>query len=234
MNATHMTDEEFLEKLKKESRFEHSGTQKDILWGRLSSYLDEEKVGRGFWHFGFRYAYLSVLALTVLLGSAGVTFASQSSIPGQTLYPVKRFSEEAVIFVKFDQREKDIARMELTTKRADEVNKLVADNPEKVGEALDEYESQIESYLFAYMEDPEYFQSFEMTIMANKEYLMKAAESAPDEIKIRIKALLEESEFQETDDGKGDVEGEEDKLPDGEESGDNGSDSGANQNETSN
>jgi len=229
MNATHMTDEEFLEKLKKESRFEHSGAQKDILWGRLSSYLDEEKVGRGFWRFGFRYAYFAVVAFVVLLGSAGVTFASQSSIPGQTLYPVKRFSEEAVIFVKFDQKEKDKARMELTTKRVDEVNKLVAKNPEKAGEVLDEYENQIENYLMAYMEDPEYYQSYEIIIMANKEYLMKAAESAPNEIKIKIKELLEEAETKETDDGKGDVEGEEDKLPDEEESGDNGSDSKVNQ-----
>lgn len=234
MNATHMTDEEFLEKLKKESRFEHSGAQKDILWGRLSSYLDEEKVGRGFWRFGFRYAYLSVLALTVLLGSAGVTFASQNSIPGQTLYPVKRLSEEAVIFVKFGQKEKDKARMELTTKRVDEVNKLVAENPEKAGEVLDEYENQIENYLVTYMEDPEYYQSYEIIIMANKEYLMKAAESAPNEIKIKIKALLEEAETQENDNSEGEVEGKEDKPLGEEESVDNGSDSGANQNDTSN
>ena len=226
-----MTDEEFLEKLKKEVRFEHSGAQKDILWGRLSAYLDEEKVGRGFWYFGFRYAYFAVVAFVVLLGSAGVTFASQSSIPGQTLYPVKRFSEEAVIFVKFNQKEKDKARMELTTKRADEVNKLVMENPEKAEAALDEYENQIEDYLIAYMEDPEYYQSYESILMANKEYLMKAAESAPDEIKIRIEALLEEEENKSEEEGK--VEGEKDEPQDSENNS-NGSDSNSNQDDTTN
>ncbi len=110
-----MNEEEFIQKLKKEAQFTHSGYQKEILWGRLQAYMDTSP-GGGFWHFGFRLAYIAVFAFGVLLASAGVTFASQSALPGEPLYPVMRWSEEAVIFVKFDETAKKKARVELTTK----------------------------------------------------------------------------------------------------------------------
>ena len=96
-----MTEEEFIQKLKKEARFTHSGYQKEILCGRLQAYIDTTP-STGFWHFGFRLAYIVAIAFVVLFASAGVTFASQNSLPGGLLYPVKRWSEEAVIFVKFN------------------------------------------------------------------------------------------------------------------------------------
>ena len=186
-----MTDEEFIQKLKKEAFFEHSGVQKEVLWGRLKAYVNTDS-RVGFWHFGFRLTYLFGVVLVVLLTSAGVTFAAQESLPGQTLYPVKRWSEEAVIFVKFDETAKKKARVELTTKRVDEVNKLVAEDPEKAGEVLDEYERDIEGFIVVFMDDPDLSQTLEITISANREYLMRAAEAAPDEMRIKIEALIEE------------------------------------------
>ena len=188
-----MTDEEFIQKLKKEARFTHTGDQKEILWGRLKAYIGPS-TGTGFWHFGFRFAYLVVAVFVILLASAGVTFASQESLPGQTLYPVKRWSEEAVIFVKFDETAKKKARVELTTKRLDEVNQLVVENPEKAGEVLDEYERDIEGYIVVFMDDPNLSETLEVTISANREYLMKAAEAASDDMRVRIEGIIEEEE----------------------------------------
>ena len=188
-----MTEEEFIQKLRKGALFTHSGHQKEILWGRLHAYIDTG-TNSGLWHFSFRLAYIATFVFVVLLTSAGVTFASQSSLPGQPLYPVKRWSEEAVIFAKFDDTAKKKARMGLTTRRADEVDKLISHNPEKAEEVLNEYENQIQDYMVIYIDDPNLSQDLEMTLTLNREVLMRAADSAPDNIRIRIRALIETKE----------------------------------------
>ena len=185
-----MNEEEFINKLKKEANFTHSGYQKEILWGRLQAYIDTPS-SRGLWHFGFRFAYVAIFAFGVLLTSAGVTFASQSSLPGEPLYPVMRWSEEAVIFVKFDETARRKARMELTTKRVNEVSHLMTQNPEKAEEVLDEYESQIEDYAAVFMDDPNLSENLRVTLLLNRELLMMVVDEAPDSIKIKIQAIIE-------------------------------------------
>ena len=178
-----MTDEEFIKKLKKEAYFEHTGDQKEILWGRLHAYLNVREVKRGLWYFGFRFANLVVVVVVVLLASAGVTFASQTSLPGEPLYAVKRLSEEAKIFVIFDQKTKQKERIKLTSRRVDEV---------------------------AFNEDPELLESLESTLLANKEVFMRVVDEAPDQLKSRINELIEEPDDEEPEEGAGSVEGEQD------------------------
>ncbi len=203
------TDEEFTEKLKKASYFEHTGAQKEILWNRLYLYLDIRQPRVGFLYFSFRFAHLIVILLIVLLASAGVTFASQKSLPGQPLYPVKRFSEEADLFIKFDQKAKKEAKIKLTTRRVEEINKLVLEDPEKAEEVLDEYEDQIEAYKSEYSEDPELAESFNATLMINNEVLQAIADQAPEEMQERIMALIAEEEPNQEDREEGVVEGQE-------------------------
>jgi hypothetical protein len=206
-----MTDEEFIKKLKKEAYFEHTGDQKEILWGRLRAYLDVDEAKGGFWYFGFRFAHLVVVVAVVLLASAGVTFASQTSLPGEPLYSVKRLSEEAKIFVIFDQKTKQKERIKLTSRRVGEVEQLASKDPGKAEELLGEYESQIENYENAFNEDPELSESLESTLMANKEVFMRVVDEAPDQLKTRINELIEEPDEEEPEEESGGtVEGEQD------------------------
>lgn len=216
-----MTDEEFVKKLKKMAFFEHTGAQKEILWKRLSSYIGTEEVGVSFWHFSFRFVYLVAVVLIVLLGSASVTFASQSSLPGQPLYPVKRLSEEAKIFVIFDQKAKKKERIKLTTRRVDEVDKLIAQDPEKAEQVLEEYEEQMQGLEQEFSEDPELVESFNETLSMNKDVFVKVveSESTPDQIKTRIRVLIEEEP--KSEEGSGEVEGEQTPPPETESTGDN-------------
>ena len=205
-----MTEEELIKKLKKTARFEHTGIQKEYLWTRLSAYIGTKEVTTTFWHFGFRATYLAVVALVILLGSAGVTFAAQNSLPGQPLYPVKRFSEEANISLKFNEKDKRKARIQLTTKRVDEISKLISNDPERAEEALTEYENQMNEYEEAFSEDPELSKAFRITIEVNGEVLMNIVEQAPDELKEKVKSLLPEEEPSDTKTDDGTVEGEKD------------------------
>ncbi len=205
-----MTDEEFIKKLKKEAYFEHTGDQKEILWGRLHAYLNVREVKRGLWYFSFRFANLVVVVVVVLLASAGVTFASQTSLPGEPLYSVKRLSEEAKIFVIFDQKTKQKERIKLTSRRVGEVEQLASKDPGKAEELLGEYESQIENYEDMFNEDPELLESLESTILANKESFMRVVDEAPDQLKSRINELIEEPDEEEPEEGDGSVEGEQD------------------------
>lgn len=222
-----MTDEEFIQKLKKESFFEHTGAQKEVLWGRLLAYMGTRQTV-GFWHFGFRLTYLVAIVLIVLLTSAGVTFASQESLPGQPLYPVKRFSEEAKIFVIFDQRAKKKERIKFTTRRVDEVNKLVEQDPEKAEQVLDEYETQMAGLEDESSEDPDLAESYNETLMINREVFIKVveSESTPDQIKTRIKILIGEPEGEEDAEEDGEVEGEQDSPGSSDKEGNNQQDQG--------
>lgn len=204
-----MNDEELIEKLKRAVKFEHTGAQKEILWGRLLAYLDTEQKDLGFWHFSLRFTHLVIVVLIIFLTSTGVTFAARASLPGQPLYPVKRLSEEADLFIKFDQKAKKEAKIKLTTRRVEEINKLVLEDPEKAEEALDEYEGQIEQYKNEYSEDPELAQSFNATLMINNEVLQATADQAPEEMQERIRALIAEEEPSQEDKEEGVVEGEE-------------------------
>ena len=71
------------------------------------------------------------------------------------------------------------------------MNDLVTQNPEKAEEVLDEYESQMEDYTSVYMDDPNLFEDWVVTITLNREVLRKAADEAPDSIKLRIRTLIE-------------------------------------------
>ncbi|MEX0617267.1 MAG: DUF5667 domain-containing protein [Candidatus Woykebacteria bacterium] len=203
-----MNDTEFIEKLRKIAKIEHTGAQKEILWGRLYQYLKTTKVGGGLWYFSFRITYLVALVLVVLAASTGISFASQSSLPGEPLYSVKRFSEEARVFVIFGEKAKKKERIKLTTERVGEVQELISKDPEKAEGLLSEYEAQMENYKKEFAEDPELSESLNSTIMVNKDVFVKVVETAPDQIKIRIRVLIDEPEGQDTTESGGEVEGQ--------------------------
>ncbi|MBI4313050.1 MAG: hypothetical protein HY681_14920 [Chloroflexi bacterium] len=66
-------------------------------------------------------ATVAALLVAVLVGGTGVTYASQGSLPGATLYSVKLASERGVMLTKVSPESKARYHISLAERRADEV-----------------------------------------------------------------------------------------------------------------
>ena len=73
-------------------------------------------------------AAAAVLA-TALLGAGGV-LASSGALPGDALYPVKRVAETASLAMTWDDTARGHRHLQLASTRIDEVEQLLAENPE--------------------------------------------------------------------------------------------------------
>lgn len=98
-----------------------------------------------------RAAAFGLLAFVVLAGSAGSAYASQSSLPGDVLYPVKLGMEQVEVAVTHDPEQKAYLYLKLAQRRIDEVAaevslnrtpaaSILASIPEKTDAALREIE----------------------------------------------------------------------------------------------
>lgn len=97
-----------------------------------------------------RIASAAALA-SLLLGSTGTVFASRASIPGETLYPIKRLVENVRLATIIDQNTKADIRLQLAKERLTEINFLLATNAtsseeleENIKEAASNFDSQLE------------------------------------------------------------------------------------------
>lgn len=72
-----------------------------------------------------RRAAIAVAALATTFGLVGMTTASASALPGDTLYPVKRGVENARLALKRGDSERGAFRLELAANRVAEANGLV-------------------------------------------------------------------------------------------------------------
>lgn len=92
--------------------------------------------------------FLPLLLIAALLGGgAGATYASQSSLPGETLYPIKLVTEKAqtVLNINNDAKEADL-HIKFSEERLNEVDKLAQRGkakPELVKEAVDNYKKEL-------------------------------------------------------------------------------------------
>ena len=71
-------------------------------------------------------AIIAVIAF--IGGGAGMTFASQSALPGEVLYPVKIISEKALIAIASGDDEKARLHFEFSSERLNEVAELAEDS----------------------------------------------------------------------------------------------------------
>lgn len=72
---------------------------------------------------------LSVVIIVVFIGvGAGITFASQSALPGEILYPIKIVFEKARIAIAVSDNEKARLHFEFSSKRLGEVAELAKDS----------------------------------------------------------------------------------------------------------
>jgi hypothetical protein len=80
------------------------------------------------WSWHRRWATALVAVLVILLAGVGTVSASASSLPGDTLYPVKTAAENVQGFFTFGSEAKANFYMSLAQRRLNELNKLVEEN----------------------------------------------------------------------------------------------------------
>jgi hypothetical protein len=93
------------------------------------------------WQFGRALRYVAAACLMVILVAAGTARASASSLPGDTLYPVKRAIEDARLAFALSGGEAGL-RVEFAGRRMDEFQKLLA-RREVYPHALEEASSDL-------------------------------------------------------------------------------------------
>lgn len=84
------------------------------------------------------------LATTVALGVlGGLFFLSQNSLPGDFLYPLKKFAEQSQTFF-IPQQEKPVFQLKLANKRLEELKEIAQSNQtEKLATAFTEFQSSV-------------------------------------------------------------------------------------------
>ena len=118
-------------------------------------HLEEIQAERNFFYFRpFVTAVLIVFILTGVVG--GVVQASQSSLPGEVLYPVKRISEDVFTavsgntLIKVEGRANDIVELKKRGRDSKEIQKAVEEYKTAVtevsrsGKDIEEFEKKLE------------------------------------------------------------------------------------------
>lgn len=93
--------------------------------------------------FSFRRIASATALATVLLGSAGTVFASQVSLPGETLYPIKRLVENVKLVATVDEKAKANVRLNIAKERLTEINSLLAEKHDSNTSSTPEFEDNI-------------------------------------------------------------------------------------------
>lgn len=94
-----------------------------------------------------------VLAVGLLVGS-GTVYASAYALPGDALYTAKKAVESVQLAVSLNDAGDARLYLAFATRRLDEVAALLEeDRPQDIGQALADYEAQMESVLASFGED---------------------------------------------------------------------------------
>ncbi|TSC60343.1 MAG: hypothetical protein LiPW15_221 [Parcubacteria group bacterium LiPW_15] len=94
--------------------------------------------------FSFKRIASAVTLASLLLGSTGTVFASQASLPGETLYPVKKLVENVRLAAAIDQKTKADIRLGIAEERLTEINALLAEKQVQNSSSSSALENNIE------------------------------------------------------------------------------------------
>lgn len=87
-----------------------------------------------------------LIIISLLGGGAGATYASQASLPGDVLYPVKLVTEQVQVALTIDDTKEAALHLKLSSKRLEEVEELAHEgkkDPEIVKIAVENYKSEL-------------------------------------------------------------------------------------------
>ncbi|MGD9142950.1 MAG: DUF5667 domain-containing protein, partial [Dehalococcoidia bacterium] len=123
----------------------------------LMEYIHSEQAARKSWKSFFtffqspmrtgwvRVAAIAVSAVLILtLSGAGTAYAAQDSLPGETLYPVKTFTEDFRVWLETNEEAEVALELEFAEKRLGEMERLVDKTPENLSLALSGYERNLD------------------------------------------------------------------------------------------
>lgn len=155
-----------------------------------------------------------VAALTVmilLVGSSLTVYAAQGSLPGETLYPIKSWSED----VRLSLTHSPYARLELTIdytyQRVDEISQLLAEGKDVPAQVSERYQVELENALVfaAQMDDIQMMNALKeikshaegqgLTVTALYPHLTEQNEPAITRIQERLREQVQLSVFGELD-----------------------------------
>jgi hypothetical protein len=86
------------------------------------------------------------MAIALILGSGGaVVYASQGSLPGQPLYPVKLFSEDLRLNLANDPQSQLHLNLEFANRRLDEIDRLAATGQEPTNDVIDRLQKELDN-----------------------------------------------------------------------------------------
>ena len=103
----------------------------------------------------FKFIFATLMALIVLVGSSLTVYASQASLPGDALYPLKAVSEDIRLYITRSPQAKLDITLEYTNRRVDEITEVVATGKSLHSQASDRFDVELDSALrlAAQMED---------------------------------------------------------------------------------
>ncbi len=102
--------------------------EKNSLRLKLSQYMHQHPIGSRPSFYTFRYMTTAALALVLFIGTGGaVTFASQNALPGQSLYAIKKTTEDLKKITLKTPAEKASYELTLIDKRFSETNQLISE-----------------------------------------------------------------------------------------------------------
>lgn len=182
-----MKPEEYLKKL--QADYENTLPSRHLLengWSELKSRLEPKS--QAHWLFmplgKYTLAFTSVVILAVGL-SLGLSQVAQASLPGDTLYPIKRLSENILYIVssdpqiKIDNRANEIIRLAEKEKKENILKETVDDYQNEVLHVKNELEESERQEFREKLEEHE--QNFEKLIEntpSTKEEIERAIEAA--------------------------------------------------------
>jgi hypothetical protein len=83
---------------------------------------------RRLWSVPLRRALVTLMVIVVLFaGSTGLVRASSSTVPGDSLYPVKRTWEDVLVLLTFDPEKRDVLEFEHENERYEELHELLTE-----------------------------------------------------------------------------------------------------------
>jgi len=145
------------------------------------------------WQPAFRMAGV-FLAIALLVGSVGVAYASEDSLPGDSLYGVKRGLERAALAISLSAAGDAELLLENANRRISEVEELVLrGRVGDIGPALEGYEMAIQKGLVIAASNTAILGDFETALGEHEQVLAGVLAEAPEQAASGLSRALENS-----------------------------------------